>query len=144
MACSKWKWSSIAMVRLMPNNFENLDLPYFSLPSTFKGTVPRDFRLQVFFMYQFPLKPLSIPLRLFWTFSKICGDIHRCTGGKWKKSSIRKVLIIFMGHLWVEELAYRYIFLQVQFKGTVQRDGSGQKLGSFHRFFIKGNVAAGF
>jgi hypothetical protein len=29
---------------------------------------------------------------------------------KWKKSSIRKVFFIFLGHLWVVELAYRYIF----------------------------------
>jgi hypothetical protein len=28
----------------------------------FKGTMPRDFRLQVFFMNQFPPKPLSIPI----------------------------------------------------------------------------------
>jgi hypothetical protein len=26
------------------------------------------------------------------------------TGGKWKKSSLRKVLYILLGHLWVEEL----------------------------------------
>jgi hypothetical protein len=29
------------------------------------------------------------------------------TGGKWKKSSIRKVLIILFGHIWVVELTYR-------------------------------------
>ncbi len=29
---------------------------------------------------------------------------------KWKKSSIIKVLIILFGHLWEEELTYRYIF----------------------------------
>jgi hypothetical protein len=28
------------------------------------------------------------------------------TGGKWKKSSIRKVLNILLGHLWVVELTY--------------------------------------
>jgi hypothetical protein len=32
------------------------------------------------------------------------------TGGKWKKSSIIKVLIILFGHLWEVELIYRYIF----------------------------------
>ncbi len=32
------------------------------------------------------------------------------TGGKWKKSSIRKVLLILFGHLWDVELIYRYIF----------------------------------
>jgi hypothetical protein len=49
---------------------------------------------------------------------KIRGDIHssRCTtgvndtGGKWKKSSIIKVLIILFGHLWEVEFTYRYIF----------------------------------
>ena len=47
-------------------------------------------------------------------FSKIRGDIgsSRCTtgvvdtGGKWKKSSIRKFLIIVFGYLWVVELTY--------------------------------------
>jgi hypothetical protein len=32
------------------------------------------------------------------------------TVGKWKKSSIIKVLIILLGHLWEVELTYRYIF----------------------------------
>ncbi len=32
------------------------------------------------------------------------------TGGKWKKSSIRKILIILLGHLWIVELTYIYIF----------------------------------
>jgi hypothetical protein len=49
-------------------------------------------------------KPLSIPLGLFRVFSQILREIRssRCTigvvdtGGKWKKSSIRKVLIIFL------------------------------------------------
>ncbi len=56
-------------------------------------------------------------------FSKICSDIFssRCTtgvtdtGGKWKKSSIRKVLNILLGHPWVVELACRFYF----FKFTV-------------------------
>ncbi len=63
-------------------------------------------------------KHLSIPLGPFQIFSKIHGDIcsSRCitgvvdTGGKWKKSSIIKVLIILFGHLWEAELTYRYIF----------------------------------
>jgi hypothetical protein len=63
-------------------------------------------------------KPLSIPLGPFQIFPKICGDIRssRCstgvndTGGKWKKSSIIKVLIILFGHLWEVELTYKYIF----------------------------------
>jgi hypothetical protein len=29
------------------------------------------------------------------------------TGGKWKKSSIKKVLTILSGHLWLVELTYR-------------------------------------
>jgi hypothetical protein len=40
----------------------------------FKGTVPRDFRLLVFFMNPFPPSPLSIPLGPFQIFSKIRGD----------------------------------------------------------------------
>ncbi len=84
-----------------------------------KGTVSRDFRLLVFFMNQFPPSPwASIPLGLFQNFSKILGDIRcsRCTtgvvdtGGKWRKSSIRNVLIILFGHLWEVELTYRYVF----------------------------------
>ena len=59
-------------------------------------------------------KPLIIPLGPFQIFSKFGRDIpsSRCTtgvfdtGGKWKKSSIRKVFIIYFGHLWVVELAY--------------------------------------
>ncbi len=62
----------------------------------FKGTVPRDFRLQVFFNESVTPSPLSIPLGPFRIFSKIREDIRssRCTngvvdtGGKWKKSSI--------------------------------------------------------
>ncbi len=54
----------------------------------------------------------------FQFFSKIRGYIpsSRCTnggvdtGGKWKKSSIIKVLIILYGHLWEVGLTYRYIF----------------------------------
>jgi hypothetical protein len=40
------------------------------------------------------------------------------TGGKWKKPSSRKVLIILFGHLWVLELTYVYIHfcLQIHFK----------------------------
>ncbi len=48
-------------------------------------------------------------------FSKIRRDIHgsRCTtgvndtGGKWKKSSSRKILIILFGHLWVVEFTVK-------------------------------------
>ncbi len=59
-------------------------------------------------------QPQSIPLRPFQIFSKIRGDIRSSrfatvvndTGGKWKKSSIRKILIILFGHLWVVEKTY--------------------------------------
>ncbi len=37
------------------------------------------------------------------------GQCHD-TGGKWKTSSIRKILIILFGHLWVVEETYIYIF----------------------------------
>jgi hypothetical protein len=55
------------------------------------------------------------PPRAVSIFSKIRADIRssRCTtsvvetGGKWKKSSIRKILIILFGYLWVVELTYR-------------------------------------
>ncbi len=57
---------------------------------TIKGTVSRYFLLLVFFMNQFPPKPLSIPLGPFRIFSKIRGDIRSArlttgvndTGGK--------------------------------------------------------------
>ena len=85
----------------------------------FKGTASRDFRLLVFSWINFPQAcKYSIPLQPFRIFSKIRGDIRgsRCTtgvndtGGKWKKSSSRKILIILFGHLWVVELTYIYIF----------------------------------
>ncbi len=56
-------------------------------------------------------QPQSIPLRPFQIFSKIREGIRSSgfatgvndTGGKWKKSLIRKILIILFGHLWVVE-----------------------------------------
>jgi hypothetical protein len=74
-----------------------------------------DFRL---FSWTSSPKPLSIPLKLFRIFSQSREDIRssRCnkgvvdTGGKGKKSSITKVLITLLGHLWVVQLTYRYIF----------------------------------
>jgi hypothetical protein len=52
----------------------------FSAKKYVKGTVPRDFQLEVFYMHQFSPKPL-IRLRPFRFFSKIRGDIPstRCT-----------------------------------------------------------------
>ncbi len=78
----------------------------------------RDFLLLVFFMNQFPPSPQSIPLGPFRIFSKSRGDIRSSrlttgvadTGGKWKKSSIRKILIILLEHLWIVELTYIEIF----------------------------------
>ncbi len=67
-----------------------------------KGTVPRDFRLLVFFMDQFPPQPLSIPLG---RYSQL--EVHhRCHWHLWQmeKSSIRKILIILFYHLWIVEL----------------------------------------
>jgi hypothetical protein len=84
----------------------------------FKGTVPRDF--QGFFHESVSPKPQNIPKEPFWVFSKICRGIRspRCTtSGKWKKSSMRKVLNIFFGHFWVVELTYGYIFF---FKFTLR------------------------
>ena len=56
----------------------------------------------------------SMGLSQFRIFAKIRGDIRSSrfatgvndTGGKWKKSSIRKILIILFGRLWVVELTY--------------------------------------
>ena len=57
-------------------------------------------------------KPRAV--RPFRIFSQILGDIRSSrfatgvndTGGKWKKPSSRKILIILFGHLWVVELTY--------------------------------------
>jgi hypothetical protein len=71
-----------------------------------------------FFLESVSHKPLIIQLGLFRIFSKIRGDIRSSrfatgvndTGGKWKKPSSRKILLILFGHLWVVELTY-YKFL---------------------------------
>ncbi len=67
-------------------------------------------------MKQFPPNPRVFHYQIF---SKIHGDICSSrfatgvndTGGKWKKCSIRKILIILFGHLWVVEKTYIYKFL---------------------------------
>ncbi len=41
-----------------------------------KGSLTRDFRLQVFFHESVSLRPPSIPLEPFWILSKIRGDIR--------------------------------------------------------------------
>ncbi len=84
----------------------------------FKRDSVTRFSTSGFFHESVSPKHLSILLRPFRIFSKIRGDIRgsRCTtgvndtGGKWKKSSSRKVLIILFGHLWVVELTYILIF----------------------------------
>ncbi len=55
-----------------------------------KGTVSRDFRL-LFFHESVSPRPLSIPFGPFRIFSKTA-EIFAAQGGKWKKSSIIKVL----------------------------------------------------
>jgi hypothetical protein len=62
--------------------------------------VSRDFFASGFFHESVSPKPLIIALGTFQIFSKTHGDIHSSrfatgdTGGKWKKSSIRKFVII--------------------------------------------------
>ncbi len=71
-----------------------------------------------FFSSSVSPQPQSIPSGPFRIFSKIRRDILSSrlttsvvdTGGKWKKSLIRKILIILLGHLWIVELTYMYIF----------------------------------
>jgi hypothetical protein len=72
------------------------------IDKTFKGTVSRDFLLLIFE----PLspKPLSTPLGPFRDIpsSRFATGVID-TGGKWKKSSIRKIFMISFGHLCVVE-----------------------------------------
>ncbi len=82
-----------------------------------KGTDSRDFRLLVFFMNQFSRSPWVYHYGCFKFFENLrrysqikVHHLCRGTGGKWKKSSIIKVLVILFGHLWEVELTYRYIF----------------------------------
>jgi hypothetical protein len=65
--------------------------------SRFKGTVPRDFRLQVFFMNQFPQAP-EYNSRAVSKFFRKVAEIFAAQGpppanDKWKKSSVRIVII---------------------------------------------------
>ncbi len=85
----------------------------YDMKSRDKRTVPRDFRLQVFFMNQFPVIPWGNKkgrFKFFWKFPEIL--YSRCTtlvvdiGVKWKKSSIKKVLNTLFGYLWVVELTW--------------------------------------
>jgi hypothetical protein len=97
---------------------------FTSLQANLKGQCHEIFKFRFFHESVFP-KPLSIQIGPFRIFSNIPGDIHcsRCTtsvidtSGKWKNSSIIKVLIILFGHLWEVELTHRYIFF---FKFTLR------------------------
>ncbi len=84
--------------------------------------MPRDFRLQVFFSFQFPPSPWvyfrAVSIFVI-KFAEIFKVHHRCRWHRWqkKKSSIRKVLIIFWGHLWVVELRLRSCWPLCYFQG---------------------------
>ncbi len=77
-----------------------------------------------FFLDPVSPKSLIILLGPFRTFSKFRGDICSSrfatgvndTGGKWKKSSSRKILIILFGHLWVVELTYIFLYCFIHLK----------------------------
>ncbi len=81
--------------------------------ATLKGQCQEIFCFWFFYESVSP-QPQSVPLGPFRIFSKSSGDIGSSrlttgvadTGGKWKKSSIRKILIILLGHLWIVELTY--------------------------------------
>ncbi len=81
----------------------NPDIRQKNINDNLKGQCHEIFDFR-FFHESLSPKPLSIPLGPFQIFLKILGDIHssRCTtgvvdiGGKWKKSSIRKVLLFFL------------------------------------------------
>jgi hypothetical protein len=85
---------------------------FFTVLSGLKGQCHEIFDFWFFTWISFPQAPEYIPSRPFRIFSKIRGDIRgsRCTigvadtGGKWKKYSSRKILIMLFGHLWVVEL----------------------------------------
>jgi hypothetical protein len=67
-----------------------------NVPSSFKGTVPRDFRLQVFFMDQFPPSLRISRKGNFDFFKHVQGYSQLKVHHKRKKSSIRKVFIFFV------------------------------------------------
>jgi hypothetical protein len=53
-----------------------LQVSHIFLQCTFKGTVSKDFLLQVFFTNHLPPKPLKITLGSFQIFLKVRGDIR--------------------------------------------------------------------
>ncbi len=78
-----------------------------------KGQCHEIFCFWFFSLIGFPQAP-EYSIKTVSNFSKIRGDIRisrfatgvNDTGGKWKKSSIRKILIILFSHLWVVEETY--------------------------------------
>ncbi len=90
---------------------------------TVKGTVPRDFRLLVFSWISLPQAPectisaISIFFENLRRYSRLKVH-HRCQRHQWQKEkpSIRKILILLFGHLWVAELTYINFCLQVHCK----------------------------
>ncbi len=83
----------------------------------------RDFLLLVFSWISFPPAP-EYSIKTVSNFLKILGDIRSSrfatgvndTGGKWKKSSIRKIVIILFGHLGSRGNIYINFCLQVHFQ----------------------------
>ncbi len=81
-----------------------------------KGQCHEIFCFWFFSWISFPLAP-EYSIETVSIFSKIRGDIRSSrfatgvndTGGKWKKSSIRKIVIILFGHLWVPIVEETYI-----------------------------------
>jgi len=67
---------------------------------------------------EYSIKTVLILFENLWRYcsSRFATGVND-TGGRWKKSSIRKVFNILFGHLWVVELTYIYInfCLQVHF-----------------------------
>ncbi len=100
---------------LKPSHSQWYSLPHLHLKGQFHRILTSGF-LWICFdnASEYPIREVTI-------FLKICVDIcsSRCTIGvidTGGKSSTRKILIIFFQHLWVVELIFRYIPLQVHFK----------------------------
>ncbi len=97
-----------------PDSFP-VSRPYF-VCRFLKGTVSRDFLLLVFFISfppapEYPIRTVSNFFENSRRYSQLKVDTGVAdTGSKWEKSSIRKILIILLGHLWIVELTYIYIF----------------------------------
>ncbi len=110
-------WNQDQAFLLWPTRSSNPPSPF---PALVKGTVPRDFRLLVFYMNQFlPTPWVYCTIRAVSNFFENSRRYSQLvdTGGKWKKSSIRKILLILFGHLWEVEFNIHINFcLQVHFK----------------------------